>query len=176
MLTSADHRLYGAMVAVCLLLFGAGVQSQDARTVVGPTNPALQSGADALLAGDGEEGVRLTLLGLHQAGSARERHTAWSNLCAGYVMLGRLETALEYCDRVISENDHHWRAYSNRALVNVKLRRYDAAEQDLQKGEALAPNARTIQAVRAMLLDATQPVSPNIIIDDRRQTATDEDE
>lgn len=171
----ADHRLYKAVVAACLLLLHVDAFCQDTRTVIGPTNLELQNGANALLAGDAQEGVRLTLAGLKQAGSTRERHTAWSNLCAGYVMLGQYETALDYCNQVLEENERHWRAYSNRALVNIKLKRYAEAEQDLQKGEALAPNARTLKAVRAMLLDAIEPVAPSIIIDDRRQPAVDEE-
>ena len=156
-------------VALAWLALAGTVAGQEARTVIGPSNVDLQDGANALLAGDATEGIRLTLLGLERTVSQRDRHTAWSNLCAGYVMLEQLSTALEYCDMVIAENQRHWRAFSNRALVYVKLRRYDEAEQDLQKAEAIAPNARTIRAVRAMLLDAIQPVSPSIIIDDRRQ-------
>ena len=92
-----------------------------------------------------------------------------SNLCAGYVLLNDLDTALDYCNRVLEIDDKHWKAYSNRALVYVKMQRYDEAEADLQRGEALAPNSRTLRAVRAMLLDAIEPVAPNVVIDDRRQ-------
>ena len=56
------------------------------------------------------------------------------------------------------------------------MRRFDEAEADLQSGEALAPNSRTLRAVRAMLLDAIEPVAPNIVIDDRRQPAEDADD
>lgn len=173
---TAGHRFYGVMAAVCVLVLNVDAGAQGARTVIGPTNPNLQYGADALLAGDAEEGVRLTLLGLKQSGSTRERHTAWSNLCAGYVLLGDFPEGLSYCNRVLEENDQHWRAYSNRALIYVKLRRYDEAEADLQKGEALAPKSRTLAAVRAMWLDAVEPVAPNIVIDDRRQPAENEND
>jgi len=168
--TPAKRRMRVTVALACLLVAGTAA-AQDARTVIGPSNIELKEGADALLAGDAEEGVRLTLIGLERAPSQRERHTGWSNLCAGYVMLEQLDTALEYCNKVLAENDRHWRAYSNRALVYVKLRRFDEAEQDLQRGEAIAPNARTLRAVRAMLLDAVQPVAPTVVIDDRRQPA-----
>jgi hypothetical protein len=56
-------------------------------------------------------------------------------------------------------------------LAYVKLERYEEAEQDLQKAEALVDNARTVKIVRSMLLDATDPVAPEIVIDDRRQPA-----
>lgn len=159
------------------LLTLAAVQglAQENRTVIGPDNLPLQEGATALLAGDAEEGVRLTLIGLSQAASSRERHTAWSNLCAGYAMLNRLDTALDYCNRVIAETDRNWRAYSNRALVYVQLGRYDEAESDLEAAEAISPNARTVQAVRSMWRDAVDPVSPAVIIDDRRQPAGQDD-
>ena len=150
--------------------------SQEARTVIGPRSPDLAAGAEALLAGDAEEGVRLTLLGLKRTASIRDRKTGMSNLCAGYVLLNELDKALEYCNRVLEIDDKHWKAYSNRALVYVKMKRYDEAEADLQSGEAIAPNSRTLRAVRAMLLDAVEPVAPNVVIDDRRQAPQEQDD
>ena len=173
MTATSKHRLRWLAQTVALLCLSTLAAGQESRTVIGPSNPELQYGAEALLAGDAEEGVRLTLLGLKRAVGKRDRHVAWSNLCAGYVLLKEYETALSYCNRVIDENDQHWRAYSNRALAYVKLKRYDEAEQDLQKGESIAPRSRILKAVRAMLRDAIEPVAPNIVIDDRRQKATE---
>ena len=167
---AARRLLVAAGLAAGLSLAAA----QEPSTVIGPRNIALQDGANALLAGDAEEGIRLTLQGLRQANNVRDRHTGWSNLCAGYVMLNQLQAGLEFCDKVIAETDNHWRAYSNRALIYVKLGRYDEAEQDLQAAEALAPEARKIKAVRAMLRDATDPVVPSVIIDDRRKPGAEE--
>lgn len=162
-------RLSGLFIVACLCLAVGNSAAQESKTVIGPSNLDLYHGANALLAGDAEEGVRLTLLGLQHESSKRDRMTAKSNLCAGYIMLEQLETALSYCDQVLEENDRHWRAYSNRALANVKLGRYEEAERDLQKAEALAENARTVKIVRSMLRDAIDPVAPHIVIDDRRQ-------
>ncbi|MDH3429409.1 MAG: hypothetical protein OEQ14_05280 [Gammaproteobacteria bacterium] len=162
-----------AIASVCCTLSIA--TAQESKTVIGPGNAELADGAKALLAGDGKEGVRLTLLGLRYAVSRRDRLTGMSNLCAGYIMLEQLETAISYCDQVLEESDQHWRAYSNRALAYVKLERFDEAEQDLQKAEALAENARTVKIVRSMLLDATNPVAPHIVIDERRQPADDDE-
>jgi len=173
---NSDHVAYRACIVGCLCFFAAGVLAQSNTTVIGPSNPDLKYGADALLAGDADEGVRLTLIGLKFAGGTRDRQTAKSNLCAGYLMLREYDTALAYCDEVLAENDEHWRAYSNRALVYVKIGRFEDAEQDLQRGEAIRPSSRTLKAVRRMLLDAASPVSPNIIIDDRRDPAEDADE
>jgi tetratricopeptide (TPR) repeat protein len=168
--------VFRTLILIGLLFSGATATGQDNKTVLGPENPDLYHGANALLAGNGEEGVRLTLLGLQNAMASRERNTAMSNLCAGYIMLDQLEVALTYCDKVLADNDRNWRAYSNRALAYVKLGRFEEAEQDLQKAEAIVENARTVKAVRSMLLDATNPVVPEIIMDDRRQPLDQEDE
>ena len=154
-----------------------GVLGQvDNMTVLGPGNLPLHDGAQALIAGDGKEGVRLTLIGLAQAKGSRERRTAKSNLCAGYALLGEYATALAYCDEVLLEDDEYWRAYSNRALVYLKIRRFDEAEQDLIKGEAISRNSRTLKEVRKMYLDATDPVAPSIVIDDRQDGEGEEDD
>ena len=52
------------------------------KTVIGVTNPDLQDGAHALLRGDGELGVALTLKALKVAKGVREEEAALSNLCA----------------------------------------------------------------------------------------------
>ncbi len=173
---NSDHGAYRACIVGCLCFFAAGVLAQSNKTVIGSTNPDLKYGADALLAGDADEGVRLTLIGLKFARGVRERQTAKSNLCAGYLMLREYDTALAYCNEVLGENDGHWRAYSNRALIYVKLGRFDDAKQDLEKGEAISPSSRKLKTVRRMLLDETNPVSPIIVIDDRRNPAKDADE
>jgi tetratricopeptide (TPR) repeat protein len=144
------------------------------KTVLGPSNVPLSDGAAALKAGDAKAGVKLTLLGLSQARDSRERRTAKSNLCAGYVLLEVYATALEYCDEVLAEDDKYWRAYSNRALVYIKLRRFDEAQQDLLKGEAIRPRSTALKAVRKMYLDATDPVAPIVVIDDRQDTDVEE--
>ena len=176
MIRTSTQRSQRVLVVVCLALTMSTAVAQQSKTVIGPTNPDLNDGANALLAGDAEEGVRLTLRGLKYEISRRNRLTGMSNLCAGYIMLEQMELALTYCDQVLEQSDRHWRAYSNRALAYVKLERYEEAEQDLQKAEALVTNARTVKIVRSLLLDATDPVAPNIVIDDRRRPPSDDDE
>lgn len=176
MIRAAGLRLCSAVIVAGLLLYAAEIPAQESRTVIGSTNPELKDGADALLAGDARKGVRLTLLGLKHAHGARERHTAWSNLCAGYFLLEDPDAALDYCDRVLAENDQHWRAYNNRALIYIEMGRYEEAEEDLQKGEAIAPGSRTLKSARSMLRDAIEPVAPSIVIDDRRKPAADDND
>ena len=153
----------------------AGAQSEAvAKTVVGPANADLADGAAALRTGDAEEGVRLTRRGLATASGHRERVAGYSNLCAGLAMLERLDEALQACNRALELDDEYWRSYSNRALVYLKQARYPEAERDISRGEALNPNARTLKTLRAMYRDAVDPVSPSIIIDDRREAGADE--
>ena len=175
MINPKSIRRYGFLpVVACLALTLSPAVAQQNSTVIGPTNIDLSNGATALLAGDAEEGVRLTLRGLKYENSKRNRLTGMSNLCAGYIMLDQLQDGLSYCDQVIAETDRNWRAYCNRALAYIQLKRYEEAEQDLQKAEALVSNARNVKIVRSMLLDATDPVAPNIVLDDRRRPMSED--
>jgi len=164
-------------VAVLLAVFlapvawGQGAERMKSETgpttVIGPTNPPLQDGAQALLAGHAAEGVRLTHEGLEIAGSAREEEAALSNLCAGYIMLENFDEAMKYCELLLRRDPDNWRAYNNRAVIYIKTRKYDLAEQDLLRGEELKPGAHTLKVARAMYMDAVHPVAPEIIVDDR---------
>jgi tetratricopeptide (TPR) repeat protein len=170
-----------SQTGICALALVLGVllapvsHGQDAdrtpsgtKTVIGPRNPDLQEGAQQLLRGNGEVGVKLTLRGLEVAQGAREEEAALSNLCAGYIMLNQYEEALRYCNLVLARNDKNWRGYNNRALVYIHTKQYDKAHSDLLRGEELNPDARTLQIARAMYLDAVEPVTPEIEIDDRQ--------
>ncbi|HLT92177.1 MAG TPA: tetratricopeptide repeat protein [Woeseiaceae bacterium] len=161
-----------ALLAAALAALPGAAASQERdeaqpKTVIGPRNPDLQEGARKLLDGDAGMGIELTLRGLAVAQGAREEEAALSNLCAGYIMLEQYDKALEYCNMVLERNDRNWRGYNNRALVYIHTKQYDKAHADLEKGEALNPDARTLQIARAMYLDAVQPVTPEVEIDDR---------
>ena len=157
---------------------GSAAEQDDSqiRTVIGPSNIDLAEGASALRAGNAEDGVRLTERGLKTATNNRERVAGYSNLCAGLIMLERFDDALDACNRALEIDDGHWRGYSNRALAYVKLQRYVEARQDIASSEAINPNARSTKVIKAMLLDATDPVAPSITIDDRRQAPADDRE
>lgn len=143
-------------------------RAEEPKTVLGPRNIYLHDGANALIAGDGEEGVRLTLHGLGLAQGMREEKAAHANLCAGYLMINEPEKALIHCDWVLERDSAHWRTYNNRALVYLRLERFDESEEDIRKGQALRPNSRTLKIVKGMYLDETQPVTPHVEIDERR--------
>jgi tetratricopeptide (TPR) repeat protein len=162
------------LVVLCLSLVGTTPRAQESKTVIGPSNIDLHHGAELLKAGDAAEGVRRTLLGLEYAATPREKVAGMSNLCAGYVMLDRLEEAVPWCDQALAINERHWRALVNRALAYLKLGRLEEAEADVRMAEEIAPGARSVKLVRSMLLDVTDPVAPHVIIDDRRQDADDD--
>jgi len=147
-----------------------------AATVIGPRNVPLHLGAQALLAGENEEGVRQTLRGLQLAHGRREEEAALSNLCAGYIKLGNFTEALKYCDILLTRNDKNWRGYNNRAVVHIMTKQYEKAAYDLDKGEELNPGARTLKVARAMYMDAVHPVRPEIEIDDRENQDDDDPE
>jgi len=156
------------LVVIFLLASAPASSNEEAKTVIGPENIFLADGADALIAGNGEEGVRLTLIGLKRADGARQEKIGHSNLCAGYLLLNQLEVALEHCNWVLELDPMHWRTYNNRALVYMRLERFDEAEEDIQKGQTIRPGSRNLKSVKGMYLDETQPVTPNIEVDERR--------
>ena len=144
------------------------------KTVIGPRNVDLYDGANALIAGDIENGVALTLRGLKFAHGQREEKIAHANLCAGFVMLGQAETALIHCDWVLERDPNHWRTYNNRALVYLNLDRFDESKADITQGQKLKPSSETLKEVKGMYLDEVEPVTERIVIDDRRKPPNDE--
>lgn len=151
-------------------------QQGDAKTVIGVRNAYLADGAEALLARDGEVGVRLTLQALEFAHGAREVKFAHANLCAGYVMIEKPRTALEHCDWVLERDPNYWRAYNNRAIAYLQLERYEESEADIARGQALQPGSDKLKTVKGMLLDETDPVTESIEIDERRSTVDDDED
>jgi len=164
-----------AVLATPVALAQNADRMQDGpTTIIGPRNPDLQEGAQQLLAGRAEEGIKLTLRGLKVAQGAREEEAALSNLCAGYIMLENFDEALKYCEMLIARNDASWRGYNNRAVIYINTKEYEKAHRDLVRGEELNPGARTLRIARAMYLDAVDPVAPEVEIDDRQGDSDEE--
>ncbi len=151
-----------------LALLAAATAQADggSKTVLG-ANEALAAGADALMAGDFEEGIRQTLRGLRAEAGRGSRARALSNLCAGYTGAGRHEEALAACDEAIALNAGNWRAFNNRSLALAGLGRVREARADLEAAVGINPAspqlARTrawieARAPRTVLADAGPPV------------------
>ena len=140
----------------------------ETKTVIGPRNVYLYDGANALLAGNPTEGVPLTLKGLEFAHGLREEKAAHANLCAGFLLLGQAETALEHCDWVLERDSNHWRTYNNRAIVYLRLERFEESEADIRRGQEINPGSEKLKEVKGMYLDEVEPVDEEITIDDRR--------
>lgn len=140
-------------VAIVLLAWSQVAAESDNRTVIGPRNLLLAEGAEALNAGDPEEGVRLSLRGLAIAQGKRELKTAHSNLCAGYLLMDKPLTALEHCNEALAIDPEFWRAYNNRALVYLRLNRLEESEADVARGQALRPSSAKLRETRRLLGD-----------------------
>lgn len=176
------RRLIITLLVICITptcwAQGADRMKSDTgpKTIVGPRNPQLQDGANALIAGNAERGVKLTLAGLKVALGSREEEAALSNLCAGYILLEKFVEALKYCDMLLERNSENWRAYNNRAVIFIKTGQYAKAEQDLLRGEELRPGAHTLKVARSMYMDAVFPVAAEVTVDDRDAADVDEDQ
>lgn len=163
-----------ALAAALLLLSWSQLAAQgEAKTIIGPRNAYLAEGADALLAGNGEDGVRLTLQGLGFAQGDHERKIAHANLCAGYAMIRQPDKALEHCDWVLERFPRYWQSYNNRAVAYMQLGRYEDSAADIERGQELSPHSKKLKIAKSMLLDQTDPVVPSVEIDERR-SAVDE--
>lgn len=156
-----------AMTMLAAAQVHAGEEAES-KTVLGPRNVYLYDGANALLAGDAAEGVALTLKGLEFAHGRHEEKMGHSNLCAGFLLLGQADTALVHCNWVLEHDPNHWRTYNNRALVYMRMGRFEESEADIKKGQEINPRSENLKEVKGMYLDEVEPVDEKITIDDRR--------
>ena len=161
------------LIAILLLSWSQVASQETAKTLLGPRNVPLADGADRLNAGDAELGVKLTLQGLKIAQGNRELKMAHSNLCAGYLMMDKPRTALEHCNEALAIDPKFWRAYNNRALVYMRLERFEESEADVARGQSSRPSSNKLKETRGLLLDQTDPVVENIEVDERRSVPED---
>jgi tetratricopeptide (TPR) repeat protein len=148
-------------IASCLMLSSAlgqrpevrelTQQQPDSRTVLGVANEYLAAGAEAMRAGQYDEGIRLTKLGLDRPASPRDRSAALSNLCAAHAAKKEPDLAIAYCTESLGINDANWRAYSNRAYAYYLKRMFDEADLDLDVALSLNPNAKQMPQIRGMM-------------------------
>jgi tetratricopeptide (TPR) repeat protein len=126
-------------------------EQADSRTVLGVANEYLSAGAEAIRAGQYDDGIRLTKLGLDRPASPRDRAAALSNLCAAHAAKNEPDTAIGYCTESLVINEANWRAYSNRAYAYYLKRQFEAADSDLDVALSINPNAKQMPQIRGMM-------------------------
>ncbi len=140
------------VVFLCTGLITIQAADSVSQTTIG-MDSTLSAGARALLAGDFEAGLDLTLDGLNAPMSARKRASALSNVCAGYLGTRQFSEALEACDKALALSDQNWHVYNNRALALLGVGRIAAARADLEKGLTLNPDALTLAKVGRLIAE-----------------------
>lgn len=141
-------------------------QQADSRTVLGGGNAYLSAGAEAIRAGQYDDGIRLTRMGLERAAKVAERAAALSNLCAAHAAKGELDLALQACSESIALNDQNWRAYSNRSYAYYLKGMYAKANTDLENAASISPNARQVQQIRGMINERS--LRPSVIVEEHQ--------
>ncbi len=134
------------------------------KTVIGAANEDLAAGADALRFGDYEEGIKLTLRGLQQHPSPRDRAAALSNLCAGYAATDRLDLAIQHCNESLRLNGRNWHAYHNRATAHLFKGELDLAMKDVKAGLELNPYSKKLQKV--LEVTKREQLNPRVIMEE----------
>lgn len=167
--------LYG--VAMCLATGLASAQPDrqsnrqadrqpDSRMVFGGGNAYLAAGAEAIRAGQYDDGIRLTNLGLQRSPSDHERAAALSNLCAAHAAKGEPDLAIKFCTESIAINENSWRPYSNRSYAFYLKGLYAQAQADLKVAATLSPEARQVQQIRGMINERN--LRPRVIMEEHQ--------
>jgi len=134
------------IIAVSFLTASTSLATEaTSKTVIGPANLDLAAGADALRFGDYEEGIKLTLRGLQQHPSQRDRSAALSNLCAGYAATEQFDLAIKHCNESLDIDERNWHAYHNRATAHLRRGDFGEAIKDAEAGLALNPRSRKLR-------------------------------
>ena len=155
-------------IAVCFLAASTSLATEPtSKTVIGPANLDLAAGADALRFGDYEEGIKLTLRGLEQHPSERDRSAALSNLCAGYAATDEYDLAIEHCNDALQIDERNWHAYHNRAAANLYQGNLDEAIRDAEAGLALNPRSRKLRKALEVAEEKKRELqSPRVVMEE----------
>lgn len=158
------------LAAVVLVPGGALLADRDPgprHGIVIGASEYLSAGADAIRAGNYDEGIRLTTIGLQrQARTLRDRAAGLANLCAAYVAKEEPDAAIPYCDESIELFDGNWRAYSNRSHAYLLKGMLEEAARDNAAAAALSPRAAHVQMIRGMLNE--RKLKPRITMQEHR--------
>jgi tetratricopeptide (TPR) repeat protein len=165
----ARAQLIGLIASLAAGAIGAQTSDRadraQSRTVLG-SNEYLAQGAEQIRARQYDEGIRLTTLGIAQAGSINERAAGLSNLCAAFAAKGNADQAIDYCTQSIALREDNWRAYSNRSFAYYLKGRYRQAQDDLAIAASINPDSPTIEKIRGMINEKS--LRPTITMEDHR--------
>jgi tetratricopeptide (TPR) repeat protein len=141
-------------------------QQPDSRTVLGGGNEYLMAGAEAIRAGQYDDGILLTKRGLERPTNPNDRAAALSNLCAAHAAKREPDTAIGYCNESLALNERNWRAYSNRSYAYYLKGMYAEASADLEAAAAISPNARQVLQIRGMINE--QSLRPSVTVEEHQ--------
>ena len=138
----------------------------DSPTVLGPGNEYLSAGAEMIRAGQYDDGIRLTAMGLQRQASTHDRAAGLSNLCAAHAAKGEVDRAIEYCTQSIEILPYSWRPYSNRAYAYLLKGSLAEASADLALAAERNPDGRQIATIRGMINERN--LSPSVTVEEHQ--------
>jgi tetratricopeptide (TPR) repeat protein len=141
-------------------------EQPDSRTVLGAGNEYLSAGAEMIRAGQYDDGIRLTTMGLERPASQHDRAAGLSNLCAAHAAKGEPDLAIDYCTQSIAISPYSWRAYSNRAYAHLLKGQLSEASADLATAAEHNPEARQIGQIRGMINERS--FQPSVTVEDHQ--------
>ena len=160
----------GRVLCVAVALFAVAPCGADeldgsaARMTIG-ANEYLVAGSEMIRAGQFDDGIRLTLIGLERGNlGVRDRAAGLGNSCAAYVSKNEPDAALPYCDQSLMLDDGNWRVYTARARAYLLKGMLAEAVRDNEAAAAINPNSAHVKEVRAKLNE--QRLRPQVIVED----------
>lgn len=157
--------LWAALAASLLTTPCRGDPEGSATTVTLGVDEYLLAGADSIRAGQFDDGIRLTLIGLERGGvSARNRAAGLANLCSAYVSKNEPDKAIPYCNESLALNDANWRVFSARSQAYFIKGMYADAAKDNEAAAALAPSAAHVRMIKSLLNERL--LQPSVTIEE----------
>ncbi len=159
------------MVKMLAILIGCALtvtpaSAQDKRSLMPGSDRGVGVGilAEALAALDAKnygKAVRLYKVAIRDYGlDPVNRGVAFNNICISYTALGRLDTALEYCNRAIKVSSSKWSYYNNRANVFLGKKMFDRAIADYQQSLEIFPDSEITRNNLAISMRRKEAVPP----------------
>jgi tetratricopeptide (TPR) repeat protein len=124
----------------------------------------LFAGADAIRAGQFDDGIRLTLIGLARVVSTRNRAAGLANLCAAYVSKREPDAALPFCAEALRLAPGNWRAYTARSQAYFQKGLLAEAARDNEAAAAINPNAAHVKMMLGKINE--RRLQPQIVVED----------